>query len=192
MTKISKPQRQALVESVLNERKQHRFLNDDNIRNARIKEYASVSTLRALESRGLVDGSEWKLTSAGRIVAIDLLHEGAAKEMEDAFEYRKMEEKRIDSALKIKHAIMQAHGLYNWEVEVMSSYRLRDMSLRYSIDLCQKRVGRPLSDLVSIGWTHNEYTVDTTGTSLTAHNAKRMGELMLIAAKIVESNILTS
>ncbi len=196
MTKLSKAQSNAIALLILDEYRAHRRDNDPQARNTQVHGSVTQTTYKSLATKGLLvqrNGTfDMDFTDTGRKMSIDLLHEGAAKEMEIEFHSRDREVKRAASALKVKQAIMQAHGLYDWEVEVIANYRLRDMSLRYSIDLVQKRVGRPLSDLVSIGWSYDEYTVDTTGTSLTAHNAKRMGELMLIAAQIIESSVLDS
>lgn len=193
MTKLSKAQNNEIIAMSI-----HQLKSDGHGKYyGRGTARSNKRTVSVLKKKGLIAvnnglGTLLVLTDTGHKVAIDLLHESAVKEMEIEFHSRDREAKRIASALKVKQAIMQAHGLYDWEVEVIANYRLRDMSLRYSIGLAQKRVGRPLSDLVSIGWTYDEYTVDTTGTSLTAHNAKRMGELMLIAAQIIESGVLDS
>ena len=192
MTKLSKAQNNEIIAMSI-----HQFKSDGRGRYyGRGIARSNKRTVRALETTGLITatgvgiGILYILTDTGHKAVGEALHDGAEKEMEREFFHRNREAKRVASTLKIKQTIMQAHGLYDWEVEVTASYHLRDMSLRYSINLAQKCVGRPLSDLVSIGWTFDKYTVDSTAISLTAHNAKRMGELILIAAQIIESGIL--
>ena len=198
MTKLSKAQSNAIALLILDEYRAHRRDNDPQARNTQVHGSVTQATYKSLATKGLLvqrNGTfDMDFTDTGRKMAIDLLHEGAAAEMENAFKYRMMEDERIKAENRMQRRIIQDYNLNDWEVDVAASYRLRDMSLRYSIDLAQKRDERDgrLSDLVSIGWSHDEYTVDTTSTSLTAHSAKRMGELMLIAAQIIESSILNS
>ena len=154
--------------------------------------HTSKETTDSLTRKELILRSSkdrWRLTNIGRKAAIDLLHDDAAKEMEGDSKHRTTEEGRIKAESRIKKWIVRDYPVFENEVDVTASYWLGDMPLRYSIDLAQKHCGR-LFDLVSIGWTHDEYTVDTTATSLNAKDAKRMGELMLIATKIIESGIL--
>ena len=191
-TKLSKVQENALRTMIINEWRRIKLAKT----NWQSSAYCSIvnATFQALTKKGVVEfvpeNFEWQLTEAGRKVAIDLLIELARKEMEEAFEHREQEEKRKKAARDIKTTIMKTYCLHDWEVGVIASCRFRNMQLRYSVDLAQKRSKRAISDLVSIGWTHDEYTVDTTGTSLNAKDAKRMSELMLIAVKIIESGIL--
>jgi len=199
MTKLSSPQNAVLLTAIQNEWRSHkREYGDPNRRTAWLQDNGIKSTYNSLVIKGMLTSSLDKLTftDTGRTAAIDLLHEGAADEMADAFHYREMEAKRKQSAENIQETIRRRFGLFLPEVTVHADYRPNfdtgENDLRYNVEFPQVKTGRKWSsDLVEICYDRDDgYYVKTTGTSLLATDAKRMGELMLIAVQVIESGIL--
>lgn len=202
MTKLSKAQNNAMTILILDEYRAHRRDNDPQARNTRVYGSITQATYKALATKGLLvqrNGAFiMDFTNTGRQMAIDLLHEDAAEEMDDAFHIRDMEAKRVASALKIKQAIMQAHGLRDWEVGVTASHKFMIDGYNYSIHFNQFKGSnsdgsRRRSDYVRISHTRQDgYFIDTTSSSFLVSEAMRMAELMVIAGKVIVSNFLNS
>ena len=149
--------------------------------------HTSKTTIDSLTRKELIihcSVNRWQLTATGRVAAIDLLHESAAKKMEDDFISRQRESDLRTKELYIRDVLAARFKSICGMFYVHAAYNLRDSDTLY---IKSVRFGD-----MSIEKRGKGYVVVPRGLDLDGHRLTEYYRTLGVCIEILESGILDS